>query len=297
MHCYGVAGSGKTHIAISLAEKFPFTKSDGGDANKELIKWHIQCSDRNHDVKKNLKDLADEMQRNSFIKKEKNLSIKSNLDKNRATELMQALLNCNAHVLILIEDPQDENELVRDLCVQLSTLYSKVEKEEEKSSVTRKIQMYITSRTKNGIFRDGETEKYSFYESEHINGFSEEEALEFLKNEEGKRDNPTGASEICKWFSCLPFGLKSAKEYCKEVRIDYKHYLKRIQKSEIVLAGEEKQFILENLPLIFSKQLSRHLMQTLSLTIMPYYIGEFYVVFLILIMDASQKLYGGDVAS
>ena len=66
LYCFGIAGSGKSQLARSLAKKFPYFDSV---AALNTIEWHVQCKDTGDDLKEEFKKLAEELQEKGFIKK------------------------------------------------------------------------------------------------------------------------------------------------------------------------------------------------------------------------------------
>jgi len=117
VHCCGVPGSGKSEIIRKLAEAFPFT--NGIKENTNFIKWHIQCKDSGHDLQQELKVLAEKLLKNSDkVNQDKYQKIVDNLNKHKAEELVNVLLEINVPILIVVEDPPAERKakLLQSLC-------------------------------------------------------------------------------------------------------------------------------------------------------------------------------------
>ena len=231
LQCYGVHGSGKTQTILQLADKFPFLENE--NQNQLFIKWHIQCSDSEHDIEKELENLAEELKRKGFISEDRFYSIQRDLGSSMAGPLVQVLIDCRAHILVVVEDPKDTKDLLNDLCEQL---LKHVASESE-----LKFHLYLTCRTDDQVFTEYNRRAI---QSKAITGFNEEEAVAFL-NEATKSANSgnKAACEIFKRFSGLPLGLQAARGYCTQSRINYDKYLKLVTHSETALEKNEKKMI------------------------------------------------------
>jgi len=245
LQCFGVHGSGKTQTVLKLADKFPYPENEDEEKQEEeeskrkaklCIKWQIQCSDSEHDIKKELENLAEELQLNGFISRGKVYSICRDLRDNLAGPLVQALSDCNAHVLLVIEDPKDASKkLLKDLCEELN-------KKKLVDQRECKFHLYLTCRREDQVLT--KYERRSLIQSETVTGFSEKEAIAFLN--EASIDGTMGneaAREIFQRFSGLPLGLQVARGYCTQSRIDYVKYLKLVKNDEAELEKNEKQMI------------------------------------------------------
>ena len=239
LHCWGVAGSGKSQIVRKLAESFPFTFDDKKSPSKNVIKWHIQCKDSEHDVNKELQKLTDELFKNAHIQnKETYQSIKDGLNDNECDMLIQTLLSCSFPVLIIVEDPDPdshkEKKLLEDFLRKL--FHSSLEPRFKPT-----MHFYITSRTGNPILKEDETNCMSIYKKEKVTGFNKSEALEYLLS--NNKPNEESATRIFQRFSGVPLGLQAAKGYCDDTRIDYNDYLKLLQDTEYDIIRDEEEAI------------------------------------------------------
>ena len=237
MHCFGVPGSGKSQIVRKLGEKFPFQVST--DNFKSYIKWHIQCYGTGCLVKKEFQMLAEELRRHSFITSHeayKSLADELDLDHVGAGGMVQVLLNCDAPVLIIIEDPDEQSKsFLRDFCRQL----------EQHKATPRSypFHVYITSQKISKVFSTEEIDEMAIYQPALVNGFTKEEAVEFL-NEAANYTHFSHASvKVYERFSGMPLGLKAARGYCRRSRIEYEDYLKIISSNE----AEVKEYESENM--------------------------------------------------
>ena len=263
LHCWGVAGSGKSQIVRKLAQSFPFTYDDKKSMSKNVIKWHIQCKDSRHDVNKELQKLTDELYKNAHIQnKEIYQSIKDGLHDNMCDMLVQTLLSCSFPVLIIVEDPDPESykekpnkKLLQDFLRQLSC--SSLE-----PIIKPTIHFYITSNTGNPILKEIETNRMSIYKKEKVTGFDESEALEYLLS--NGKPNKESARKIFQQFSGIPLGLQAAKEYCDNTRIDYSDYLQLLQDTEYDIIRDEKEAITKE----FGDS-AKHVFQAIVLPFIP----------------------------
>ena len=243
LHCWGVPGSGKSQIVRKLADEFPFTNNKKGKA-KGVVKWHIQCKDSEHDAKKELQKLTDELFKNAHIqKKETYDSITNELHENRCDKLYDKLRSCSFPVLIVIEDPDSDEKnpsksLLQDFLRKLSSNDSQILKNNVK------MHLYITSRKNNPILHEDETKDKNINVKINVTGFDEQDALDYLLNQSGLNSkNKAAALQIFKRFSGLPLGLLTAKRYCDETRTDYTDYLKDLEESEFDIICEEQDKI------------------------------------------------------
>ena len=236
LHCWGVAGSGKSQIVRKLAQSFPFTYDDKKSISKNVIKWHIQCKDSRHDVNKELQNLTDKLYKNAHIQNKKTYqSIKDDLHNNNMCDmLVQTLLLCSFPVLIIVEDPDPDSKLLQDFLKKLSR--SSLEPVNKQT-----MHFYITSNAGNPILKEIETNRMSIYKKEKVTGFDEFEALEYLLS--NGKPNKESATKIFRLFSGIPLGLQAAKGYCDDARIDYSDYLQLLQDTEHDIIPEEKEAI------------------------------------------------------
>ena len=235
LQCYGVHGSGKSQTALQLARKFPYFDSE--DQNQLIIKYQIECSDSERDVKTELQTFAENLQRCGYISKDKVYDICGNLDKNLSGPLVNVLLNdCEANVLLLIEDPEDtDKQLLSDLYRKLHAKFCHNRK--------FKLHLYITCRKEDQILAK---EERNILHSELMTGFSEDESVSFLNEAEDCVTDTDAARQIAVRFSGLPLGLQAARGYCVESQITYDEYLTLVQHNEVDLEESEKRMI-ENL--------------------------------------------------
>ena len=203
---FGFHGCGKTQIVLQLGNRFPFLSNE--DQEKDCIRWQIQCSDLEHDVRKELQKLAEELQRNGFnVSRDEVYSIQDRLDNDMTGTLVQTLFDCKAHVLLVIEDPKKSSRrILSDLCQEL---HQKALQERE-----FKFHLYLTCRTEDQVLTECDKHKI---QSTAITGFNEDEAVAFL-NEAVicKTTGNEAARAIFMRFSGLPLGLHAAKGYCKQ---------------------------------------------------------------------------------
>ena len=238
LQCYGVPGSGKSQTVLNLAKKFPFIENEDDVDPKKYVKWHIQCSDSKHDVKQELQNLAKEMQKQSFFADCDYYSINEALEKGRAGPLVNSLFICDAHVLLVIEDPEGSNEdLLVDLCRKLHTKAS--------DNAHCRFHLYMTSRRRQQIMSEVEIKNIPLYQYELVNGFSEKEALEFLSEAPECATNKEAAIEVFKKFGGLPLGLHAARKYCIDSLIKYKDYLDLMQEQEVQFEENENEGIID----------------------------------------------------
>ena len=234
LQCYGVPGSGKSETIRKLAEEFPFENS----SQEVLVKWHIQCKDSGHNLQEQLKNLTDKLLKHSMITdSEQHSDIVVNLKTNDSIEFVDALVKLEIPILILVEDPLEEQvPLLRDVSTNLKR------NAEKRKKISQKIHLYISSRKNIALLEVGSD--INCYKSEKIEGFNEDEALSFLNQGLPESDNKDKL-EIFQIFSGLPLGLNTAKTFCKKARINYRKYLELVKDVEYDIISKEKEAILE----------------------------------------------------
>ena len=234
LQCYGVPGSGKSETIRKLAEEFPFEEV----SQEVLVKWHIQCKDSGHNLQEQLKILTDKLLKHSMITDpEQHRDIVVNLKADDSIEFVDALVKLEIPILILVEDPLEEQiPLLRDVSTNLKR------NAEKRKKISQKIHLYISSRKNIALLEVGSD--INCYKSEKIEGFNEEEALSFLNQGLSESDNKDKL-EIFHIFSGLPLGLNTAKTFCKKARIDYGKYLELVKDVEYDIISKEKEAILE----------------------------------------------------
>lgn len=261
LHCWGVPGSGKSQIVRKLAEKFPFPEDDEKTVSEIVIKWHIQCKDSGHDVKGELKKLADSLFKKAHItNKNEYQSIEDDLTENSTDNLVNTLSALSAPVLIIVEDPDPDktnpsNILLQDFLRKLSANSTQSDKKPV-------VHFYFTSRTKSPILKSSETKNIQIYSEMSVTGFNETEALEYLTTEE--ETDAQAASKIYRRFSGLPLGLQAAKGYCSNSMISSSDYLELLEDIEYDIIEEEKQGIINE----FGKN-AKHVFQAIVLPFIP----------------------------
>ena len=232
LFCHGVAGSGKSQLVRLIAEKFPFN-----DFIADVqIKWHIQCKDSGHDVREELKKLAEKLFKNAHVSLRKYQLFKDELESDVAGTLVEKLVECDVPVLLVIEDP-DKNKDARIL----NDLFRSVDKNAAKSNAKSKFHVYVTSRTKFSLLSEDETLKMNSYRSKFVKGFSQQEAIGYLNIK--SKDDENAAIKVFERFSGLPLGLQAAKNYCKKARISYSEYLDLVEDVDYNILGKEKEEI------------------------------------------------------
>ena len=243
LRCWGVPGSGKSQIVRKLAEEFPFTK-DNKRRVKGVVRWHIQCKNRKHDVREEFQNLTDELFKNGHIQKEETYdSITNELHENRCDKLFHELRSCSFPVLIIIEDPDPyeknpNKNLLQDFLRKLSSNDSQLFNNDIK------LHLYITSRKSNPILHKDEAENKNINVITYVTGFDEQEALQYLLDQSRPNSNNEKAAQlIFKRFGGLPLGLLTAKRYCDETRTNYTKYLKHLEENELDIICEEQEKI------------------------------------------------------
>ena len=234
LQCCGVPGSGKSETIRKLAEEFPFEEV----SQKVLVKWHILCKDSGHNLQEQLKNLTDKLLKHSMITDpEQHSDIVVNLKTNDSIEFVDALVKLEIPILILVEDPlEDQIPLLRDVSTNLKR------NAEKRKNIAQKIHLYVSSRKNIALLKVGSD--INCYKSEKIEGFNKDEALSFLNQELPESDNKDKL-EIFQIFSGLPLGLNTAKTFCKKARIDYRKYLELVKDVEYDIISKEKEAILE----------------------------------------------------
>ena len=259
LQCHGVPGSGKSEIIRKLAKEFPFENNSNEADHNILIKWHIQCKDRGHDLQEKLKELAKKLLKNSFIANQDECQIiVDDLEENDTKLLVDALANTDVPVLIIVEDlPNKLIATLKDLC---DNLIERAEK--QKPILKKKIHLYISSRRKITLL-DRES-NVPFYKLEKIKGFNQKEAVDYLNRGPAESDNSSDILPVFKFFSGSPLGLNVARAHCKRARIDYKQYLKLVKDVDYNIISKEKKAIEEEYG-----DSAQHVFQAIVVPFMP----------------------------
>lgn len=206
---YGKRGGGKTHLVQKLAEQFP----------KNSIKIDISCKDATTCVKEKLKQLAFEFKKDKGIDYTQCIEIQYELDNNSAEKLVNALRIINKNILIIIENfDESEKSLIKSLFTSLEKLIP--------LNLRFKIHVYITSR-ENIIF-EGLSQSQ---EKVIIQGFNQEEAVEFLFSKGPEGSTKEDAEEILNHFEKLPLVLVAVKAFCITCKVGYKECFEKLQSS------------------------------------------------------------------
>ena len=229
LHCHGVPGSGKSQVVRKMSQEFPFNSSHL-EKDDVLIRWHIQCSDSGHNVQEELKDLSRRILQNSFsVTEEQCQNVIDNLKMNEAGKLVNLLVEIEKNVLIIIEDPsEDDQKILHSLCRNLS---------KSVSLPSKKIHLYIATRKSKSFLSPNQ--KVNCYKLEIVKGFNEQEAVSFLDGEVSEEER-AAAAKIHKRFGGLPLGLLAARGYCKTARIDYSEYFEVVEDVNYDIIEEEK---------------------------------------------------------
>ena len=239
LQCHGVPGSGKSEIVRKLAKEFPF-ENDSYEVDI-LIKWHIQCQDSGHDLKEKLKELAEKLLKNSFIRNQgKCQNVLDNLEENNNNTklLVDVLMNTEVPVLIIVEDPSNvQIALLKDLCANLRDCA------EKQKSHAKKVHLYISSR-KNIVLLEEEP-NLPFYKVENIKGFNKKEAFDYLSRGLKPDNSDDILNEVFQFFSGLPLGLNVARAHCKKARMNYKKYLVLVKDVNYDIISKEEKAIIE----------------------------------------------------
>ena len=235
LQCHGVPGSGKSQIIRKLAKDFPFRNNS--NETDILIKWHIQCKDSDHDLRNELVVLDEKLTKHSFIKKlEINQSIADNLEENETKPLVDFLVNVDVPVLIIVEDPPDRQiTLLKNLCANLKS------HAENRKSLLNKIHLYISSRKNTVLVKE---QNVPCYKLEKVEGFSRQEALNYLSLEEIENDTDD-KSAVYQFFSGLPLDLNAAKTFCSKAYINYQEYLELMKDVDYDIINKENDAVMK----------------------------------------------------
>ena len=228
LHCYGVAGSGKSQLVRSLAEAFPYS-----DTKPLSVKWHIQCTDTGNETKKEFLKLAENLRKKRRVPEDTNLTpLKEDFEKDQPKRLVEMLLNCKGSALIIIEDPAEkESKLLQN--------FFKIWNEKIQDTKQHLFHIYVTSRSKT-VFRPKLSVKC--YELQEIDGFTENESIRFLQEmERPKADKKEDLILIHERFSGLPLGLLTAKCYCEYTGLSFKKYLELANDPSYDIQSNEKE--------------------------------------------------------
>uniref|UniRef100_F6S6M4 NB-ARC domain-containing protein n=1 Tax=Ciona intestinalis TaxID=7719 RepID=F6S6M4_CIOIN len=106
IHCSGFPGTGKSQIMRMLAQEFPFSEVEV----EVSVKWHIECDDKRHKIKKSFKELVQRIYGNGLAHSGVPIdSIIGDLDNERAQSFVDLLQSSNVPVLIVAEDVTRRN--------------------------------------------------------------------------------------------------------------------------------------------------------------------------------------------
>ena len=256
LHCYGVAGSGKSEIIRKMAEEFPFMENR--NQNESVIKWHIQCKDSDHDLQQELKLLAKNLLKKSpRVSQEMYQNIVDDVDNNKTTNLVNALLQTKVPVLIMVEDPTTKQriKLLKSLCETL--------KHYSENGVTTSFHMYISTRESDSILLPHSS--VHCYHLAPVTGFNEQESIDFLGEGLSEHQKQEVAVKIFRHFDGLPIGLQVAKAYCLKLGITYNDYVELMK--DVVdydIKSEEKQQVIK----MYGKS-ALHVFHAIVLPFMP----------------------------
>ena len=234
LHCYGVAGSGKSQLVRSLAKTFPYS-----DTKASPIKWHIQCTDAGNKLKKEFVKLVENLRKNGYIPEDTGLTLlKQDVEKDQPKSLVEMFFYCKVSVLIIIEDPTDgESDLLQK--------FFKIWNEKFQDTKQHKFHVYVTSRSKTAI-PPKRMSSVECYKLQEVVGFTEEESIRFLKEaKDATRDtSDEDLISIHKHFGGLPLGLFPAKCYCEYTPgLNYKKYLKLAKNPSNDIQSKEREAI------------------------------------------------------
>ena len=237
LHCAGLPGSGKTQIIRQLVQEFPFSS----DNDRLVVKWHICCKDDGHKITDMLKKLAEHLQKYHFIDENNCQVIKGHIDvNNSAKELVKVLYDSNASVVIVIEDLEEKDDLLRDFVRCL-----KIESQNLRSA---KFHVYVTSRKRTSVISNEEIreiKKSEFpYIEETIDGFSKSEAVEYLCDSTISQDQKA-AAEIYERFSGLPLAMQFVKRYCEQMIYKYQTYNEKVNADSVNVMPHENEAVTE----------------------------------------------------
>ena len=257
LHCYGVAGSGKSQLVRYLAKAFPYS-----DTNEALpIKRHIQCTDTGNELKKEFVKLAENLQTKGCIPEDTDLTpLKKDLEKDEPNRLIEMLLNCKRSVLVIIEDPAEKES-------KLLQIFFKIWSERFQDTKQSKFHVYVTSRSRT-VIPPKSMLSVECYKLQEIVGFTEEESIRFLKEaKDATRDtSDKDLISVHKHFSGLPLGLFPAKCYCEYTGLNYKKYLKLTNNPSYDIQSKEKEAIRT---LYGPSAAAAHIFQAIVMTFFP----------------------------
>ena len=256
LHCYGVAGCGKSQLVQSLAQTFPYFDT------KELpVKWYIQCTDTGNELKKDFLKLAESLRKNGYIPKGNDLTpLKEDLEKDQPKRLVEMLLSCKRSVLIIIEDPAEkESKLLQD--------FFKIWNKNFLDTKQNKFHIYVTSRSRT-VIPPKSTTSIECYKLQKILGFTEEESIRFLKEAKNATRDTSDKDLVLihKHFSGLPLGLLWAKCCCEYIGLNYKKYLKLANKPSNNIQSKEEEAIRK---LYGPSAAAVHIFQAIVMTFFP----------------------------
>ena len=221
LHCNGLPGSGKSQLVRSLAQNFPHLNKKFGRKCDLFIKWHVQCNNKRNpmlDLEKSFRKLMEAMEEQHFCENATVKKIQKDF-RNSAKVFLEMLLDCEVPILIVIEDPAYEcTEWLQVLFRHLNARFQK--------SFCSQFHVYVTSRQISQVIAEEISKSIKCYEAIEVNGFNQEEALEFLKKGYLKPLVEEDLINVFKRFSGMPLGLIAANSYCRYAKIDYKRYLK-----------------------------------------------------------------------
>ena len=239
LYLTGMPGSGKSQLARTIGEKFPFD-----DTENLSIKWHIQCKDKGHDVTTELEKLAKELNAHNFISEMASQTIINDFNGDGAGALVNAVLDSQATVLIIVEDLEEPSMILRN--------FVRILQKSQKNNAA-KIHVYVTSKRRSSLFSDDEFCKIANISdngsrklmciNKRTSGFNQKEAVEYLCENRQSPEEKNAAKEIFKCFSGLPLGLQFVKRMCSTPpTMTYKEYLDKSSKVNFntTLGSEEK---------------------------------------------------------
>ena len=100
--------------------------------------------------------------------------------------------------------------------------------------------IYITSRSLPSVFKK-ENLALNCHKTLNVNGFSEKEAIHFLKTDNCKHDAEEDLVKVYERFSGMPLGLLAAKSFCEQSEVNYKDYLLLAEDSDSDFLSEEEK--------------------------------------------------------
>ena len=297
LHCHGLPGSGKSQLVRMLAKRFPYSV-ETAVKHKSNIKWHVQCGETDHNLIKEFwrlaKKLSENCLTNPHIVWE---SIEQDLKRNQSMLFVEMLLNCNVPILIIFEDPVDnDRELLRNFFQILDSSFQDLNHS--------KFHVYVTSRKKWPIISNNDCLGLGCYEVSLVKGFTLNESIEFLRKgfvDKGERtatsssdqtlgrerlaiftdkvprkiekseDTSTQAEErektlikVFHRFSGMPLGLLSARCFCRFSNLSYKEYLELVEDCKYDILSSEKEAILDE----YGRS-GEHIFQAIALLFFP----------------------------